>query len=211
MCYVKPGPRCSKHARKALQVAKQNNDTAAERLEDAKQQSRQSNDVTALKKAQEEKEKAHAKFQEAYKDWAVTPEGITAVRAKGDDKMADRLASVRKGLINASKGTTPKAKPAPVKKASATAIKRPALTKERAEENVQVITDGIHVLGEMKRARADYEAREAEYKNMPDIQANEDPVKYAEKVDAAREAYDSSRSTLYAVIERMENYISSND
>lgn len=124
MCYAKPAPRCSTHARKALKEAKANYDTASKNFEAAKAEYDRTKDAAVLAEAQEEKEKAskevekaqkyydrkaeakktaYAKYKEAKKDYMLTPEGIKKVRDSGNDELADQLKRQRQSLIDASK------------------------------------------------------------------------------------------------------------
>lgn len=64
MCYPKPGPRCSSHARNALIKARADYEA----------------NPTAENKAE---------WEEAVKDYALTPEGIAKLREQGKDKEAE--------------------------------------------------------------------------------------------------------------------------
>lgn len=123
MCYKKPAPRCSTHARQALASAHKELVTADKQLRKAQVEFELKRDAAseaklreseavfkraekdALKakaaydKAADEKKAAYKKFKEAQKDYALTPEGIEKVRDSGDGEKADRLAAERKRRI----------------------------------------------------------------------------------------------------------------
>lgn len=85
MCHKKPGPRCSAHSLKALYDAK-----------DARQELELRADATA-----DDRERAEARYNDALEAWQRTPSGISDLRDRGEEALADQYQAERDAALAA--------------------------------------------------------------------------------------------------------------